>query len=97
MALMMKKMMGAMTSNMSAEKKMEMMEEMMPKMMAGMKPGDMASHMHRMMPKMMEHCLGPMNLEERKDMVSVCRDMVDEMEEKYVKSEASKEMAGTRI
>jgi hypothetical protein len=34
---------------------------------------------------MMEHCLGPMNKGDRKKMLTFCKTMLGEMEEKYVK------------
>ena len=77
-------MMGMMMGNMNQKKKMEMMEEMMPKMMGGMKTEDMMGMMHKAMPKMMENCMASMSKEERKEMLTLCRGMLDKMEKKFL-------------
>jgi len=81
---MMDKMMEFMMGRMSKEKKENMMEEMMPKMMEGMGSGDMMETMHEMMPRMMENCLTPMSEEQRRNMLTFCRKMLGEMEEKFL-------------
>ncbi len=81
---MMDKMMEFMMGRMSKEKKENMMEEMMPKMMEGMGSRDMMETMHEMMPRMMENCLTPMSEEQRRNMLTFCRKMLGEMEEKFL-------------
>ena len=81
---MMDKMMESMMGRMSKENKENMMEEMMPKMMEGMGSGDMMETMHEMMPRMMENCLTPMSEEQRRNMLTFCRKMLGEMEEKFL-------------
>ncbi len=81
---MMDKMMEFMMGRMSKETKENMMEEMMPKMMEGMGSGDMMETMHEMMPRMMENCLTPMSEEQRRNMLTFCRKMLGEMEEKFL-------------
>ncbi len=73
-----------MMGRMSKEKKENMMEEMMPKMMEGMGSRDMMETMHEMMPRMMENCLTPMSEEQRRNMLTFCRKMLGEMEEKFL-------------
>ena len=68
-----------------------MMKGMMPKMMPTVMEGvcgsmegkDMGKMMHEVMPKMMEGCFSKMNSEERKGMLSMCRSMLDGIEEKH--------------
>jgi len=81
---MMDKMMEFMMGRMSKEEKDNMMDKMMPKMMEGMGSGDMMETMHEMMPRMMENCLTPMSEEQRRNMLTFCRKMLGEMEEKFL-------------
>ena len=81
---MMVKMMPKMMEGMGAEDMMTMMSQMMPKMMESMGSGDMMETMYDMMPKMMENCLTPMNEEERRNMLTFCRKMLGEMEERFL-------------
>ena len=39
--------------------------------------------MHDMMPKMMDECFSKMNLEQRNGMLTMCKEMLFEIEEKY--------------
>ncbi len=82
----MNRMMEFMMGRMSKEEKDKMMEEMMPKMMESMGSGDMLETMHEMMPRMMENCLTPMSEEERQNMLTFCRKMLGEMEERFLPS-----------
>ncbi len=68
----------------SPEQKRDMMDKMMPKMMESMGAEDMLETMHEMMPRMMENCLGSMSEEERRKMLTFCRTMLGEMEEKFL-------------
>ena len=68
----------------SPEQKRDMMDKMMPKMMESRGSGDMMETMHEMMPRMMENCLTPMSEEERRKMLTFCRTMLGEMEEKFL-------------
>ena len=88
---MMDKMMELMIEGMSKEKRENLIEEMMPKMMSMMGSEDMMETMHQIMPRMMENCLTPMNEEQRRKMLTFCRKMLREMEEKFLskKGEAS--------
>jgi len=83
---MMDKMMEFMMGRMSKEEKDNMMDKMMPKMMEGMGSGDMMETMHEMMPRMMENCLTPMSEEQRRNMLTFCRKMLGEMEERFLTS-----------
>ncbi len=68
----------------------KMMSTMMPAMMdpcsASMNPREMTSTMHEMVPKMMESCFREMTVEQRRGMLSMCRSMLDEIEEKSAKT-----------
>lgn len=85
---MMKEVMPGMMSMMGGGKgeggMMEIMAQMMPQLMGGMGSGDMMETMHQMMPMMMENCLTPMSEEQRRDMLTFCRKMIGEMEEKFL-------------
>jgi hypothetical protein len=64
-----------------------MMKGVMPKVMEGMfgsmEGKDMGKMMHEVMPKMMEGCFSKMNSEERRGMLSMCRSMLDGIEENH--------------
>ncbi len=79
--------MPEMFQNMRAEDMAKMMSTMMPAMMeqfaSSMNPEEMTSTMHEMVPKMMESCFGKMSVEQRKGMLSMCRSMLDELEQKH--------------
>ena len=81
---MMPKMMGMMGGGKGKGGMMDMMSQMMPKMMEGMGSGDMMETMHEMMPRMMENSLTPMSEEQRRNMLTFCRKMLGEMEEKFL-------------
>ena len=72
------------------------MADMMPDMMEGtldrMPPEDMVRMMHDAMPRMMEHCFSRMKDEQRRDMLSMCRQTLDEVEEKFLETTGSKDM-----
>lgn len=63
------------------------MAHLMPDMMEGsfdqIRPEDLEHMMHDAMPKMMENCFSRMNGEQRRGMLSMCRETLDEIEEKY--------------
>ncbi len=83
----MKQMMGTMFDNMGPEDMQSMMGSMMPEMMehchAKMDSAQLQTMMHDMMPKMMDGCFARMSTEEREGMLKMCREMLDQMEEKY--------------
>ena len=65
------------------QKMMGMMHESMESCFSEMDAEELSSTMHDMMPKMMEGCFSKMSLEQREGMLCMCRDMLDEIEEKY--------------
>ena len=79
--------MPEMFRNIREEDLEKMMSTMMPAMMekfaSSMDPEEMTSTMHEMVPKMMESCFGKMSVEQRKGMLSMCRSMLDELEQKH--------------
>ena len=85
---MMAMMMPQMIKEMKAEDMMAMMGQMMPGMMeqcfASMSPEAMSTMMHEMMPRMMEGCFSKMDAEQRRGMLTMCRQMLDQMEAKYL-------------
>jgi hypothetical protein len=89
---MMGKMMPEMMMGMMGDDKGEggmagMMSKMMPQMMEGMKAENMTAMMHEMMPKMMDSCFSQMTPEQRRGMLGMCRDMLDQIEKKYLPQE----------
>ena len=52
-------------------------------------PKAMERMMEKVMPKMMDGCFAQMDIERRRFMLSHCRGMLDQMEEKYVKDPAA--------
>ncbi len=48
----------------------------------------MSSIMHEMMPRMMESCFSKMDPEQRQKMLSMCRDILDQIEAKYQSQKA---------
>jgi len=68
--------------------KMEMMQSMMEQFFGGMDGKEISSVMKDMMPKMMEFCFSKMDTEQRTEMLSMCRNMVEEMETKHSSAEA---------
>ena len=73
----------------SPEEKKKMMEEMMPKMMefffGGEDPKVKIDGIHEFMPTMMEDCMSGMNGADRKKLLSFCRGMLDQVENKFSK------------
>ncbi len=71
------------------------MADMMPEMMEGtielMRPADMERMMHDAMPKMMDHCFTRMDDTQRRSVLSMCRESLDRIEEKFLSTSASKE------
>ena len=65
------------------ENMMGMMHESMESCFSEMDAEELSSTMHDMMPKMMEGCFSKMSREQREGMLHMCRDMLDEIEEKY--------------
>ena len=53
-----------------------------------MNPEEMGAMMHEMMPKMMDSCFSMMNTEQRQGMLSMCREMLDGIEAKYLTGQA---------
>jgi len=66
---------------------MEAMTSMMEQCFPAMDAEEMGSMMREMMPKMMECCLPNMDAERRAEMLNMCREMLDQMEEKYSSQE----------
>lgn len=64
------------------------MPKMMEEMFSNMDPEKMQSMMAEMMPQMMEQCFSKMDAEQRKGMLSMCRQMLDQIEKKYMPQEA---------
>ncbi len=66
------------------------MADLMPDMMEGsfeqMRPEDMERMMHDAMPKMMETCFSRMEDEQRRGMLSMCRQALDQIEEKFLET-----------
>ena len=71
---------------------MEGQEQMMPSMMeqcvVKMNAEEMVSMMQDMMPKMMEGCFSKMDTQQRQGMLSMCREMLDQIEAKYQSQQA---------
>ena len=65
------------------EKMMGMMHDMMERSFADMEAGDIESMMRDMRPKMMDGCFSKMSAEQRQGMLSMCRGMLDQIEETY--------------
>ncbi len=90
------RMMNMMMGKKSPEDITKMMGEMMPQMMEKMGPEGMSkmmgemgneeieSMMLDMMPRMMDTCFSEMDRERRQFMLTHCRAMLDQMEEKYL-------------
>ena len=51
--------------------------------MGGEDSKEKAENIHEFMPAMMEDCMSGMDEEERKNMLSFCRGMLDKMEKKF--------------
>ncbi len=70
------------------------MAGLMPNMMEGsfeqMRPEDMERMMHDAMPKMLEACFSRMEDAQRRSMLSMCRQTLDQMEEKFQGTSTSK-------
>ena len=84
----MPKMMSEMFRDMDPEKMRAMMAQMMPSMMdqfhGKMGEGQMHDMMHAMMPPMMDRCFVQMDIDERRGILRMCREMLDDIEEEYV-------------
>ena len=69
------------------------MADLMPDMMEGsfeqMRPQDMEHMMHDAMPKMLDTCFSRMDDAQRRSMLSMCRETLDQIEEKYRESATS--------
>ena len=60
-------------------------QQRMMNMMIGRKsPEDVAKMMGEMMPRMMDTCFSEMDRERRQFMLTHCRGMLDQMDEKYL-------------
>ena len=85
---MMPEMMGEVADILGPDGMQTMMTTMMPEMMDGMfsrmAPEDMGSMMHEVMPQMMDGCFGRMDIDQRKNMLTMCRAMLDGVEQKYL-------------
>ncbi len=84
MPQMMEKMGSEGMSKMMGEMMPQMMEKMMPQMMGNMGHEEIESMMLDMMPRMMDNCFSAMDNERRQFMLTHCRGMLDQMEEKYM-------------
>jgi hypothetical protein len=80
----MAKMMGEMMPQMMGKTGHNGMAEMMPQMMGKMGHEEIERMMLDMMPRMMDTCFSEMEGERRQFMLSHCRGMLDQMEEKYL-------------
>ena len=63
---------------------MGMMSKMMEGAFANMNGEEIGNMMHEVMPSMIKSCFSKMNAEERKGMLNLCREILDEIEKKYV-------------
>ena len=81
------RMMNMMMGSKSSEDMTKMMGEMMPQMMGNMGNEEIESMMLDMMPRMMDTCFSEMDRERRQFMLTHCRGMLDQMEEKYLRPE----------
>ena len=63
---------------------MAMMGQMMPAMMEQFFSKMSADDMSGMMHEMMEGCFAKMDMEQRRGMLTMCREMLDQMEAKHV-------------
>lgn len=66
---------------------MGLMDRMMESMMGRMSQEKKEAMMHEMMPKMMDSCFSHMTTEQRQGMLGMCRDMLDQVEKKYLPQE----------
>ncbi len=78
------RMMNMMMGRKSSEDMSKMMGEMMPQMMGKMGQEEIERMMLDMMPRMMDTCFSEMDMERRQFMLTHCRAMLDQMEEKYL-------------
>ena len=84
--------MGSLMGRKSPKESREMMPmvldllgpEDMGKMMGDMKAEQIEHMMQDVMPRMMDSCFGEMDRERREFMLTHCRGMLDQMEEKYL-------------
>jgi hypothetical protein len=67
---------------------MEGMPAMMEQCFGTMDAEETGSMMHDMMPKMMDSCFAKMDSQQRQEMLSMCRDMLDQIEAKYQSEKA---------
>ena len=81
MDMMPKMMMGMMGE--SEGGMMEMMSKMMGRGMGSMESGDMKQIMHENMPNMIRECFGQMDAEDRKETLTMCRSVLDEIEGEF--------------
>ncbi len=94
MEFMMPKMMKAMPRMMAnikpedMEKMMGSMHEMMEHSFENMDGQEVEAMIHDMMPKMMDGCFSKMTQAQRTGMLSMCRDMLNEIEQKYAQPPA---------
>ena len=78
------RMMDMMMEGKSPEDMTKMMGEMMPQMMGKMRQEEIESMMLDMMPRMMDTCFLEMDRKRRQFMLTHCRGMLDQIEEKYL-------------
>ena len=83
---MMSEMMPLMMAKFGPEGMAELMGSMMPQMMRSMGHAQMENMMLDMMPRMMDTCFSEMDSERREFMLTHCRSMLDQMEERYLKT-----------
>ena len=63
---------------------MGMMSKMMAGAFANMNGEEIGNMIHEVMPNMMESCFSKMDVEQRKGMLKICREILNEIESKYV-------------
>ena len=63
---------------------MRMISKMMESVFTNMNGEEIGDMIKKVMPNMMESSFSKMNTEQRKEMLSMCREILDEIERKYV-------------
>ena len=66
-----------------------MMPVMMESFSGGAQSKDMMEAMHEVAPKMMETCMESMKNDERREMLSFCRGMLDSLEKRFIQTDDS--------
>ena len=79
----MKVMMPIMSRKMGPGRMANLMPDMMEGSFERMQPEDMEHMMHDAMPKMLDKCFSRMDDDQRIRMLTMCRETLDQIEEKY--------------